>query len=437
MPGGRKMNGSTSARGEPDLSAVFVGFGFGAIQAGLFVYEAFRTRLFNRLVVVEVVPQLVESVRKNSGYYHVNIAHPDGIETVNVGPVEIYNPGIEVDRRPLISAIAEASEISTAVPSVSFYESEDPGSIHRLLSRGLLEKLAAGGPPALVYAAENHNHAAEILEERVFSLLPRGARPAVRTRVRFINTVIGKMSGVITNSAEMAGLAPVTSDCDRAFLVEEFNRILISQVTQDDRNFTRRITAFEEKADLLPFEEAKLYGHNATHALGAYLAMLRGIVRIAELRNHSEVLDLMRSAFIEESGGALIRKYWGIDPLFTPEGYAWYADDLLRRMTNPHLRDTAERVGRDPRRKLGWDDRLIGTMRLAFGQGIRPWRYALGAAAALACLFPESRSDPGANIGPLLDHLWDEAPAAEKAQVIAEILKAWPALDQFVKGEAL
>jgi len=417
------------------VNAVFVGFGFGPIQAGLFVYEAYRTGRFKRLVVADVVPELVESVRKNAGYYHVNIAHPEGVESAEVGPVEIYDPSVEADRDALKQAVAEAQEISTAVPSVSFYTSEQPGSIHRVLADGFLLKRSQNGPPAIVYAAENHNQAADILEEQTSSTLQGQASLVLQNRVRFLNTVIGKMSGVITDPAEMAGLAPVTPNAGRAFLVEEFNRILISDVNPDGPfTFKRSITAFEEKRDLLPFEEAKLYGHNATHALGAYLGMLGGIRRIAELRDHPDVLGLMRSAFIEESGGALISKYRGTDPLFTPKGYERYADDLLKRMTNPHLRDTAERVGRDPRRKLEWDDRLIGTMRLALGQGIRPWRYAVGAAAALACLFPDLRSNPGADIAPLLEDWWKKAPAGERSQIVREVVQGWRSVGQFMKG---
>ena len=44
---------------------------------------------------------------------------------------------------------------------------------------------------------------------------------------------------------------------------------------------------------------------------------------------------------------------------------------------------------RDPRRKLGLDDRLVGTMRVALEQGIEPKRYALGAAAAVELLLAE------------------------------------------------
>ena len=54
------------------------------------------------------------------------------------------------------------------------------------------------------------------------------------------------------------------------------------------------------------------------------------------------------------------------------------------RMVNPCLRDRVDRITRDPRRKLGWDDRLIGTMRRVLEAGIEPERYARGAKAALA-----------------------------------------------------
>jgi hypothetical protein len=37
----------------------------------------------------------------------------------------------------------------------------------------------------------------------------------------------------------------------------------------------------------------------------------------------------LRAAFVRESGEALIRKHAGKDPLFTPEGYREYAEDLF------------------------------------------------------------------------------------------------------------
>ena len=55
----------------------------------------------------------------------------------------------------------------------------------------------------------------------------------------------------------------------------------------------------------------------------------------------------------------------------------------MARMVNSYVRDTIARVGRDPARKLGWNDRLVGAMRLAAADSVTPYRYAMGAAAAL------------------------------------------------------
>ena len=153
-----------------------------------------------------------------------------------------------------------------------------------------------------------------------------------------------------------------------------------------------------EKENLLPFEEAKLFGHNATHALAAYLGGLLKLQRIADVTTVPGMMEFLRSAFLEESGQSLIHRYAGIDPLFTPSGYATYVDDLLYRMVNPYLADTVERVGRDVERKLGWDDRLVGTLRLGIVEGIMPRRYAIGTAAALVRLDPDllhNQADPG------------------------------------------
>ncbi len=149
----------------------FVGFGFGAIQAGLFLYEAQQSGAFTRLVVAEVVPAMVDALRAADGYYTVNIAHANRVEQARVGPVEVYNPAVEADRAALIAAVASAHEMATALPSVAFYTSDSPGSIHRLLADGLAEKARNGGPRALLYAAENNNHAAEILAGEVEAAL--------------------------------------------------------------------------------------------------------------------------------------------------------------------------------------------------------------------------------------------------------------------------
>lgn len=422
--------------------APFVGFGFGAIQSGLFLYEAHRADPGRKLYVAEVVPEVVSVVRAAGGVCSVNIAHNDRIENARIEGITIKDPHEADDRRRLIDAIAEASEISTAVPSVAFYSSESLGSLDKILAQGLIRKVETGGPPAVVYTAENHNHAAEILEELVLAQVPMRYHDLFRSRVQFLNTVIGKMSQVVTDQAFIAenGLVKVTPQIPRAFLVEAFNRILITRIDLG-KPFQRGFQVFEEKADLLPFEEAKLYGHNATHALIGYLGAMLGVNYVADIPPESGILAYARAAFLEESGGALARKFAHSDPLFTPEGYRGYAEDLLTRMTNPFLKDAIGRVTRDSERKLSWNDRLVGTMRLALNQGIQPRRYALGAAAALTSI-DSTVLLKAERIAETLEELWMEVPADEKEKqviiaLVAEAvgrLKNWkdngfPALD--------
>ena len=411
----------------------FVGFGFGAIQAGLFLYEAYRSGNFGRLVVAEVQPSLVKALQDSSGLYSVNLAHDDHIEVEQIGPVEIANPGSQEGAEFLVRAVAEAEEMATALPSIRFYNTASPGSVHRILANGLMRKAASGAPPAVIYAAENNNTAAEALEEAVFSVVPEDQRDKVRSRVRFLNTVIGKMSGVVVDPDEMRSrqLIPIMPNGDRAFLVEEFNRILISKIHFQDPSlaFRRCITVFEEKEHLLPFEEAKLYGHNATHALAAYVGIIRGVKQLAELRESPGVIEFLERAFIEESGGALIAQNAGEDPLFTPEGFRDYAEDLLVRMFNPFLGDTVERVGRDAARKLAWDDRLIGTIRGGLRNGLSMKRFGFGAAAAASVLDSEVLNSKAA-LKAVLQLIWEQASADSDGtrKVLRVVEQGWEGL---------
>lgn len=402
------------------MPKTFVGFGFGAIQGGLFLYEAFRSGNFGRLVVAEVVPETVAAIRRSRGTYQVNIATAAGIEVREVRGVEILNPTVAADAAALALALAEASEIATALPSVEFYGRGNP-SVAGLIAAALRKKAAHEGlPHCIVYTAENHNHAAEILQKLCDREIEPAAQAAVRSSSQFLNTVIGKMSGVVTDPGEIEaeGLARLAEGLSRAFLVEEFNHILITEVALPA--FKRGIGAFVEKPDLLPFEEAKLYGHNAVHALIGYLARRKGYPFMSDAAGDRPLMELAREAFLKESGAGLLARHHGLDPLFTPAGYQAYAEDLLTRMTNPHLSDRTERIIRDPRRKLAWDDRLIGTMRLALDAGVTPARFALGAAAALEVVgAPKSSTYQLQELWPVADR-----PPGRKAELTRLIAEA-------------
>ena len=142
---------------------VFVGFGFGPIQSGLFVSEAFKSGNFKRIVIAEIDQKLVDAVRTNNGSYFVNIASNSGISAEKIDGVEMFNPSIDSDRKELINALSQATEIVTSLPSVNFYDMGE-NSVASLIKKGLKNSIA---PATIIYAAENNNHAAEILEEKI------------------------------------------------------------------------------------------------------------------------------------------------------------------------------------------------------------------------------------------------------------------------------
>ncbi|HNX26876.1 MAG TPA: hypothetical protein PKK48_05660 [Phycisphaerae bacterium] len=356
---------------------IYVGFGFGPIQSGLFVYEAFRSGNFDRLVVAEIDQGMVDAVRAAGNRYMLNIALADRIETVAVEGVELYNPNVAEDREKLVQAITEADELGTALPSVKFYSLGDSCAA-KLFAEGVNRRVEPMN--TVFYTAENNNRAAEYFLEAVSPLI----RSEHLAKFQALNTVIGKMSGIITEPKEIAelGIAKMAPASPKAILVEEFNRILITRISLD--GFKRGISVLIEKDDLIPFEEAKLYGHNAIHAMMAYMGEEKGYVTMSQLAADRQILSLARKAFLEDSGRPLCKKYASLgDELFTEAGYRAYADDLLVRMVNPYLTDLISRVGRDHLRKLSQSDRLFGTMRLAIEQGFTPATIALGAAAGI------------------------------------------------------
>lgn len=372
----------------------FVGLGFGPIQIGLFLLEAYRSGHFDRLVVSEINQDLVAAVRRASGNIRLNVADRDGLRLERIEGVEIYHPDVPDDREKLIAAISQASAIATALPSVQAYAKDCSGSPHRLLAQGFMRKNTLDLPDCIVYTAENNTHAAQILQSAVAHQALAGAvfKPE---KVGFVNTVIGKMSQVIYGDApsKLGKLTSITPDYPAAVLVEAFNTILISKF-QSGFRYVSGFPAFIEKTDLAPFEEAKLYGHNAIHFILGSLGCVLGIESVPHLSRIPEVMAFVRSAFVEEVGTALRKKYSDADDLFSTTGFRHYVDDLIARMTNPYLNDQTERLVRDIPRKLGWNDRLIGAIRLCQAQGVVPERLGFGAACGLFLFSSRTGSAP-------------------------------------------
>jgi len=123
--------------------------------------------------------------------------------------------------------------------------------------------------------------------------------------------------------------------------------------------------------------ERKLYIFSAGHATCAYLGYLKGYKYIHSAIRDPEIRAAVLAAMAEGQRGLAAR--YGLEVA----GDENDLQNIIARFENAALNDSIMRVARDPRRKLGANDRLVGAARLAEKAGVIPKKLALAAAAAL------------------------------------------------------
>ena len=106
--------------------------------------------------------------------------------------------------------------------------------------------------------------------------------------------------------------------------------------------------------DLIPYIERKLFTVNTGHAAAAYYGHNRGKKMIHHALEDHEIKHIVHEALSETSH--LIVKKHGI----TESEQKHYVAKIIKRISNPHLEDVVERVGRAPLRKLSRKERFVG-----------------------------------------------------------------------------
>jgi mannitol-1-phosphate 5-dehydrogenase len=123
--------------------------------------------------------------------------------------------------------------------------------------------------------------------------------------------------------------------------------------------------------------ERKLYTYNAANAAIAYTGFLKGYALLADAANDPQILGLARGV-CAEAGAALVRRHD-----FDPDEQRAFAEGCLAKYQDRAIVDPIERNARDPLRKLGRQDRLLGPACLCLEYGIAPEHLATAIAAAL------------------------------------------------------
>ena len=124
------------------------------------------------------------------------------------------------------------------------------------------------------------------------------------------------------------------------------------------------VPGFEAKPNFAVELTRKLYTYNAINAAVCYLGAERGYVWLSDAANDSEIADLATQVGVESSA-ALVAEF-GFDE---GEQRDW-SGMALAKYQDVTIRDPIERNARDPIRKLGLHDRILGPLHLCIKHGL-------------------------------------------------------------------
>jgi len=226
-----------------------------------------------------------------------------------------------------------------------------------ILAEGIKKKASQNPASNLnVVIGENILGGANILKDAVQRYLPAEFLPFLNGNTGFVETVVSRMVSPL--SEEMRKKYPLL------VTVEPYNILPVEK--NKFRGPIPPVKGFYPVENLFPYEELKLFIHNLSHACLAYAGYFRGHTYIWEALKDKKILTLLKS-MLAEARSALIKKH-----KFESTEIDNYISDLISRFGNRSLGDTVHRVGRDPLRKIGSEDRIAGGIKLCLSQDIHP-----------------------------------------------------------------
>lgn len=313
------------------------------------------------LTFVDADERIVDLLNK-LGCYPVRIVDTEGFEERWVGGTKAISVQ---DQEKVAQAIAEADLVTTAVGKRALER------VAPLIARGLRLR-RRGDLPVMVVACENVLGNSAYLERFVRENAEDA--PSILQAAVFPDCVVDR----IVPNVPADALLPHPL----AVVVERYAQWVI------DATYLRScppVAGAEYRAGLASVLAQKLFTLNMAHAIVGYYGFLRGYAFVHEAMR-DEVIRTLVDGALRESGNVLVSEY-GI----AAAEQRRYAEKILDRLANAALMDTVARAWRDPKRKLGPQDRLIKPACASVDHGLVPANLASGIAAALAFHTPEDK----------------------------------------------
>lgn len=306
-----------------------VHFGGGNIGRG-FIAELFHDTGYE-VVFVDVIDSLIETLQ-NTKSYTVTEVGEEGEKSKTITNYRAINS--KHDMEGTIKEISEADVVTCAVgPNVLKFIA---APIAKAIAARTMKK------PLAVIACENAINATDTLKE--FIIDPKNMDPEVLknlpSKAEFGNSAIDR---IVPTQAKDAGLD---------VKIESFFEWCVE--TTGFKSGHPEIKGVHWVDDLEPYIERKLFTVNTGHATAAYFGYHKGLKTIHDALADPHIKREVHEA-LEETSHLIVNKH-GI----TAEDQENYVNTIIKRISNPHLEDVCDRVGRAPLRKLSRKERFIG-----------------------------------------------------------------------------
>lgn len=301
--------------------------------------------------------QTARRIVASRGSWRVRVTGSDDAEAGLVSGVRPVVVG-----RPEFTAAVAASDLVVTSVGVGNVET---------LGAPLAAAFAARTRPIDVWVVENADCAPKLAAATMAAATASGSRlPGVTIAGAVASVAVSRGSWLDQGTPEFVG--------------DQHRRLTVD----GSAALARRpaLTGVNYSSQYLARLHEKLFVFNTGHALTAYLGWLRRYRTLAQAITDPFVRPLVAGALLE-ARRAVLATYPGLVPDRevdqTIDVHGPVAE-ALARYADAELGDPVQRVARDPIRKLGPHDRLVGPVALmrALG-GPPPAHFALGAAAAL------------------------------------------------------
>ena len=332
---------------------------FGAGNIG----RSFIGQLFSKagwdVVFIDIDEHVIDELNRR-GEYRVEIRDrdPETITVTNVRGVSGNDPEKVSDE------VSTADLVATAVGKKALPHIMQP------VASGLQKRQVRNPGNVLdIVICENMLEGARIFREGLAAHLPVDF--PLEHLTGFVETSIGKM-------------VPIMSERDRAedpllVYAEAYNTLILDR--KGFKGEVPDVSGLDPRDNIKAYVDRKLFIHNMAHGVTGFVSHVfrPSYMYVWEAAKDPEIQTIVREA-MWESGEALLEEY---PHEFDRASIDTHIEDLLGRFQNEALGDSIYRVGRDLYRKLGPDDRLIGSISLCLRNGIMPNRIVLATACAL------------------------------------------------------